>query len=266
MSCLALPVSDVGVVFLPRGAILVAAICGTLSGACSEAPAWRSCRIPRPIPRSLIASMLPASSQTDVPRLAAASPWVSAARSLPTCDPVGLVGLALVIQTFVRRCGQSAVLARVTRAVVIAEALVVAGCASMDRAYYTVTDAVEGAFTSHHHTASVRTRRPPAPPPSPWAPVSTAKTMPATLPEPVVVDGLSGNAVRALLGQPAARAGPAPGETWTYRSGSCAVELFLFPNVTHGGLQVLDSRVSGAGSGEASRQACLRRLRDAPSS
>ena len=76
MSCLALPVSDVGVVFLPRGAILVAAICGTLSGACSEAPAWRSCRIPRPIPRSLIASMLPASSQTDVPRLAAASPWV----------------------------------------------------------------------------------------------------------------------------------------------------------------------------------------------
>jgi len=160
------------------------------------------------------------------------------------------------------------VLARVTRAVVIAETLVVAGCASIDRAYYTVTDAMEGAFTSHHHTAAVRTPRSPAPPPSPRWPVSTAKTMPATLPEPepVVVDGLSGNAVRALLGQPAARAGPAPGETWTYRSGSCAVELFLFPNVMHGGLQVLDSRVSGAGSGEASRQACLRRLRDAPSS
>jgi hypothetical protein len=97
---------------------------------------------------------------------------------------------------------------------------------------------------------------------------STAEAKPATLPEPepVVVSGLSGNAIRAMLGQPSARAGPAPGETWTYRSGSCAVELFLFPNVTHGDLQVLDYRVGGAGSGEDSKQACLRRLRDAPSS
>jgi hypothetical protein len=47
---------------------------------------------------------------------------------------------------------------------------------------------------------------------------------------------------------------------------SILVELFLFPNVTHGGLQVLDYRVSGAESGEDSKQACLRRLRDAPSS
>jgi hypothetical protein len=157
------------------------------------------------------------------------------------------------------------VLARLTRAVVIAEAVAVAGCASIDRAYYTVTDTVEAAFTSHHHTVSVRARRPPASPASPWGHASTAEAKPATPPEPepVVVNGLSGNAVRALLGQPTARAGPALGETWTYRSGSCVVELFLFPNVTHGGLEVLDSRVSG--SGEASKQACLRRLRDASS-
>ena len=69
----------------------------------------------------------------------------------------------------------------------------------------------------------------------------------------MVVSGLSGNAIRAMLGQPSARAGPAPGERWTYRSGSCAVELFLFPNVTHGGLQVLDYQVSGAGSGKSAR-------------
>ena len=75
-------------------------------------------------------------------------------------------------------------LARVTRAVAVAGILAVVGCASIDRAYYTVTDAMEGAFTSHHPTAAVRTPRSPAPPPSPWGPVSTAKTMPATLPEP----------------------------------------------------------------------------------
>jgi hypothetical protein len=78
----------------------------------------------------------------------------------------------------------------------------------------------------------------------------------------VVVNGLSGKAVRALLGQPAARAGPAPGETWTYRSGSCEVKLFLFPDVTHGGLQVLDSQIDGTGAHEDTKQACLRRLRD----
>ena len=157
-------------------------------------------------------------------------------------------------------------LARMTRAVAVAGILAVVGCASIDRAYYTVTDAVEAAFTSPRRTASARVPRPHSSPPSPSGPTSTSETKPATLPEPVAVNGLSGTAVRAMLGQPSARAGPAPGETWTYRSGSCEVELYLFPNVTHGGLQVLDYRVSGAGSGEDSKQACLRRLRDAPSS
>lgn len=82
----------------------------------------------------------------------------------------------------------------------------------------------------------------------------------------MVVDGLSAKAARSLLGQPATRGGPAPGETWTYRSGSCEVHLYLFPNVDHGGMQVLDHRVSGAGTGEGAQQACLRRVRDGQSS
>jgi hypothetical protein len=173
-----------------------------------------------------------------------------------------------VIQPPVEDARQSAVLAQVTRAAVIAGILAIAGCASIDRAYYTVTDAVESVFTNPRHAVHARVPRPPSPPASPWDAASTAETRPAAPPasEPVVVNGLSGKAVRAMLGQPAAQTGPAPGETWTYRSGSCAVELFLFPNVTHGGLQVLDYRVRGAGSGEDSKQACLRRLRDAPSS
>jgi hypothetical protein len=81
----------------------------------------------------------------------------------------------------------------------------------------------------------------------------------------MVVNGLSGTAVRAMLGQPTTRTGPAPGETWTYRSGSCEVELFLFPDVTQGGLHVLDYRVSGAGSRADGQQDCLRRLRNTQS-
>ncbi len=130
----------------------------------------------------------------------------------------------------------------VRRAVVLAEALVLAGCASLDRAYYTVADAAESVFRVPHHTA------------------------PASEPPPVVVNGLSGTAVRSLLGQPSTQAGPAPGETWTYRSGGCEVELYLFPDVKHGGLQVLDYRVSGAGARNDAKQACLRRLRDGQSS
>jgi hypothetical protein len=156
---------------------------------------------------------------------------------------------------------------QVTRAVVLAGVLLLAGCSSVDWAYYKVTDAVESAFTQPRHTSYARVQQQPAP--SPWrsASTSTAETKPvippATQPEttPVVVDGLSGKAVRTLLGQPAARSGPAPGETWTYRSGTCQVDLYLFPDVKHGDLQVLDHRVNGAGSHE-DNQACLRRLRD----
>jgi hypothetical protein len=82
----------------------------------------------------------------------------------------------------------------------------------------------------------------------------------------VVVNGLSSNAVIALLGQPASRAGSAPGETWTYRSGPCELELFLFPDLTQGGLHVLDYRVNGADPRDDGEQACLRRLRSDQSS
>jgi hypothetical protein len=150
---------------------------------------------------------------------------------------------------------------------VLANVLQLAGCASVDYAYYRATDAMESVFTEPRHASPVRT--PPPPAPSPWR--STSATAfetkpvapPAAQPEatPVVVDGLSGKAVRTLLGQPAARSGPAPGETWTYKSGSCQVDLYLFPDVKHGDLQVLDHRVNGAGSHE-DNQACLRRLRD----
>jgi hypothetical protein len=91
---------------------------------------------------------------------------------------------------------------------------------------------------------------------------SASKPTNAVMPQdarPVVLNGLSVGNVRALLGQPATHVAAGPGETWTYHSGNCQVELYLFPDVSHGGLHVLDHQII-ASDGE---QACLRRLTDA---
>jgi hypothetical protein len=112
---------------------------------------------------------------------------------------------------------------------------------------------------SRGRVATTTSHRPPEGEPAPVV----AEALPVERePMPVVIDGLSGTAARALLGQPATRAGHAPGETWMYRSGSCEVDLFLFPDLNSGGLRVLDHRVSGAGSQQDGQQECLRRLRD----
>lgn len=159
-----------------------------------------------------------------------------------------------------------------TRWILLAAPLTLAGCSSVDEAYHAIADPVQTAFSDIRHAVTARTSAPSATPTAPSAPrpESTAQAQPPPAPDPapapapelkpVVVNGLSEKAVQTLLGQPAAKDGPAPGQTWTYRSGSCEVELFLFPDVTQGSLHVLDYRVSGAGSRADQQQACLRRV------
>ena len=156
----------------------------------------------------------------------------------------------------------------VTRAGVLAGISILAGCSDVDRAYQTVTSSVHAAFFEPpRHTTQPRAPTP-SPASSSWQfdDVATAKPPAPHDSKPVAVNGLSGKEVRALLGQPTTRSGPAPGETWTYKSGPCQVDLYLFPDVSHGGLHVLDYRVNGASAHEESKQACLRRLGNAPSS
>jgi hypothetical protein len=167
-----------------------------------------------------------------------------------------------------------------TRAIVIAGlalpiSLPLGGCADLDNQVRQLSNTVSGQVTDlsarltappvvPHHTAAGRTTHPQAANPS--APE------PPTAPEPtaiatrsfahITVDGLSDSAVRALLGDPAARTPAAPGETWIYRAGSCELRLFLFPDVAKGGLHVLDHRVSDPAPAGADPQACLRRLHD----
>jgi hypothetical protein len=110
---------------------------------------------------------------------------------------------------------------------------------------------------------------PPSPPPKSAgipkpAPVQSSPLAPPVAPAPeadVAVVGLSGAAVRSLFGAPATRAASGPGETWGYHSGECQVQLYLFPDVAHGGLRVLDYHVATGSSRGDDPQPCLRRLR-----
>ncbi len=155
---------------------------------------------------------------------------------------------------------------RLAHVVLVAAVLGLGSCSAVGRAYDSVTNAVHSALYESGHSSSTRTAHGTATTTRGdynEAPSQHASASPVSA--PVVVDGLSAKAAKALLGQPARSGGPAPGETWTYRSGSCEVNLYLFPDVAHGGMQVLDHRVSGAGTSEDAKQACLKRLHDGQS-
>ena len=103
---------------------------------------------------------------------------------------------------------------------------------------------------------------PPPPPPvaETPAPPPVADTQPP--PPPIVLTGLSEADLAKLFGAPAARVPAGTGERWTYHAGPCQVDVFMFPDVVHGGLTALDRRVSAEAPGAEAEQACLRKLRD----
>jgi hypothetical protein len=172
--------------------------------------------------------------------------------------------------------------------------LVLSGCAGPDGAPFDLTQMPGRAFASIRQFFSppppppppapapkpvrIATPRPPKPKPVPtgeafgppvpsevYGPASPAQETPAEEApadtRPIHITGMQDKDVRALLGEPSIQTGPSPGETWTYRSSGCEVELYLFPDVAKGGLHVLDYRVNGPGTSVEQQQACLRGIR-----
>ncbi len=92
--------------------------------------------------------------------------------------------------------------------------------------------------------------------------ISAPLSRPEPAPPGIVVTGLSSSQLVQLLGEPAARVPTGQGERWTYHAGGCQLDVFMFPDVSHGGLTALDHRVSSDAPGPDGEQACLRRLRD----
>ncbi len=107
---------------------------------------------------------------------------------------------------------------------------------------------------------------PPRPPPAPAAPLTGSAAAagrlarpPAEPPSaPLQVVGLSQDAVRRLLGPPAAETAQGPSQTWTYQGAGCRVDIAFYYDVTRSGFFALSEQ--RAGGGEAAE--CLARIHD----
>jgi hypothetical protein len=93
------------------------------------------------------------------------------------------------------------------------------------------------------------------------APGMPTQPFTASIP-PIVLAGLAAADLVRLLGEPAERSPTGQGERWTYRSGNCEIEIFVFPDVANGRPVVLDDRLAAGPPGPDAKQACLRKLRD----
>ena len=149
------------------------------------------------------------------------------------------------IRSSVRHKGQQTVRFGAARALTLGSLLGLAGCAGSGQ-WFSAPPADTSATEAH---------LPPPPAPAPHPVVRKVEP-----PPPIVIDGLTADAARDLLGAPTTQVAAGPGETWTYKSGPCAVALYLFPDVASGGLRVLDHQVDGAGPRDADQQACMRRV------
>jgi hypothetical protein len=136
------------------------------------------------------------------------------------------------------------------------------GCSDVERLF----GPTSGKQVAAPHRPAAPLPVPPIPPPEAAQPVVQVSSEPASRPAPaqpaIVVNGLSSPQLVKLFGEPVTRAPTGQGERWTYRSRGCSLEIFMFPDVSHGGLTALDDRVSDDTAEAGGQQACLRRLRD----
>jgi hypothetical protein len=108
---------------------------------------------------------------------------------------------------------------------------------------------------------------PPAPPqavaPLPPTPARPPPPKPATRPpgNPNELVGLDEQAVRRLLGAPAAIANDGAARVLTYRADGCELEVFLFLDVSAGNLRVLSYQLHAGRSRATQTKACYDDLR-----
>jgi hypothetical protein len=97
---------------------------------------------------------------------------------------------------------------------------------------------------------------PKPPPPKPAPPGARA----GETAEPVKLIGLDRAAAHELLGQPEAQSDAGSAKVWTYRSGTCQLEVFFSYDLARADFYVLSYSVNrGSGSSDVERQ-CLTRL------
>ncbi len=90
----------------------------------------------------------------------------------------------------------------------------------------------------------------------------TPQAAPAPALPPLQVVGLSQDAVRRLLGQPASQAASGASQTWTYQGSGCSVNIVFYYDVTRAGFFALSEQLAGGGDGGT----CLAGIHDAQTS
>ncbi len=78
---------------------------------------------------------------------------------------------------------------------------------------------------------------------------------------PINLVGKSESEVRSLLGPPNSEDERAPGKTWHYREGQCAVDVHLYPDVQTRQFGTLAYEVKSDDSTDEGKRSCLARLR-----
>ena len=102
--------------------------------------------------------------------------------------------------------------------------------------------------------AAASAPNPPAPTPRPQ------RTEPETL-DLASLERNTSDQVRNRLGSPQGMRATGPGQVWTYRRGSCSLEVYLYPEVGKNRTVVLGSKLFPETLNERERGACLKAMK-----
>ena len=90
--------------------------------------------------------------------------------------------------------------------------------------------------------------------------IATATPTAFPVSEPVPLNGKSESELRALLGPPTTEEETAPGKTWRYRDGRCALDVQLYRDVSTRKFGTLSYEVTSDDNSNEGRRNCLAQL------
>ena len=144
--------------------------------------------------------------------------------------------------------------------VILAVALLgsVAGC-ELAREWFPPDEKAASASAPHPEPTPVpqpQTQTAAAPPPAPPRPPRPA---PPEL-DPRRLVGLDRDETLAMLGQPSSMREQPPSTVWTYKTPSCALDIFFFMDLSTRAFRVLSTELSVDSRAADARRTCLRQL------
>jgi hypothetical protein len=137
--------------------------------------------------------------------------------------------------------------------------LLLSGCAAMRADFERITSPTQPAPAARKATPSVQpTAARVAPKPAaPDAVPAIAAAAPAASAPPLVLTGYRESELRALLGPPTSEEVHPPGKQWRYRTGTCTLDIQLYPDVETKQYGTLAYKVKSDDNTDEGRRLCL---------